>query len=62
MVLIDSNYCNQPDSVTQQLRIAPNVTARFQTPAVGCVPYNAVFTNTSLAGQTFRWDFGDGST
>ncbi|WP_457831689.1 PKD domain-containing protein, partial [Staphylococcus aureus] len=25
LVLIDSNYCNQPDSVTQQLRIAPNV-------------------------------------
>ncbi|MBX9781613.1 MAG: PKD domain-containing protein [Chitinophagaceae bacterium] len=62
LILIDSNYCNEPDSVIQQLRIAPNVTARFQTPAVGCVPYNAVFTNTSIAGQTFRWDFGDGST
>jgi gliding motility-associated-like protein len=62
LILIDSNYCNEPDSITQQLRIAPNVSARFQTPAVGCVPYNAVFTNTSLAGQTFRWDFGDGGT
>lgn len=62
LVLIDSNYCNEPDSITQQLRIAPNVSARFQTPALGCVPYTAVFTNTSLAGKTFRWDFGDGST
>ena len=62
LILVDTNYCNEPDSITQQLRIAPNVTARFQTPAVGCVPYNAVFTNTSLAGQTFRWDFGDGSS
>lgn len=24
--------------------------------------YNAVFKNTSLAGQTWLWDFGDGQT
>ncbi len=28
----------------------------------GCVPYTAIFTNTSLAGETFEWDFGDGTT
>ncbi|MFZ6023650.1 MAG: PKD domain-containing protein [Bacteroidota bacterium] len=62
LVLIDTNYCNHADSIMQQIRIAPNVDARFTTPAVGCAPYNAVFNNTSLAGQQFFWDFGDGST
>lgn len=62
LVLIDTNYCNHADSIVRQIRIAPNVAARFTTPSVGCAPYNAVFNNTSLAGQQFFWDFGDGST
>jgi gliding motility-associated-like protein len=62
LVLIDTNYCNHADSIVQQIRISPNVDARFTTPSVGCAPYNAAFNNTSLAGQQFFWDFGDGST
>ncbi|MEP7257981.1 MAG: PKD domain-containing protein, partial [Flavitalea sp.] len=61
LVLNDTNYCNSPDSLTKQLRVAPLVKAQFETPLSGCVPYDAVFVNTSLAGQTFTWDFGDGS-
>lgn len=60
--LIDTAYCNYPDSATLQLRIAANVDAQFSTPSAGCVPYNAVFTNTSIGGATFKWDFGDGTT
>ena len=61
LVLDDTTYCNAPDSIEQQLRISPLVTAKFQTPATGCVPYTAIFTNTSLGGSQFLWDFGDGS-
>lgn len=61
LILTDTNYCNSPDSLEVELRIAPNVDAQFLTPASGCVPYNAVFENTSLAGQRFIWDFGDGA-
>ena len=61
LILNDTNYCNSPDSLTKQLRVAPLVKAQFETPLSGCVPYDAVFVNTSLAGQTFTWDFGDGS-
>ncbi len=60
--LIDTNYCNSPDEVVDTLRIAANVKAQFETPPAGCVPYTAVFNNTSLAGQTFLWNFGDGTT
>ncbi len=60
--LIDENFCNAPDDTTKQLRIATNVTAKFETPPAGCAPYNAQFNNVSLAGQQFYWNFGDGGT
>jgi gliding motility-associated-like protein len=62
LVLLDTNYCNGPDSMVKQIRISPLVEARFETPASGCVPYNAVFTNTSMGGTDFLWEFGDGTT
>ena len=61
LVLLDTNYCNKSDTFILQIRISPNVAARFTTPALGCLPYTAQFTNTSLAGQDFIWNFGDGS-
>jgi gliding motility-associated-like protein len=62
LILTDTNYCNSPDSAVITLRIATNVKAQFETPPYGCVPYNAVFSNTSQGGQQFVWDFGDGTT
>jgi gliding motility-associated-like protein len=61
LILVDTNYCNYPDTLIDTLRVAQNVKAQFQTPSTGCAPYEAVFVNTSLAGSTFVWDFGDGS-
>ena len=62
LILNDSSYCNSPDSAVIQLRIAALVKAQFTTPPSGCVPYTAVFNNTSLGGQSFLWNFGDGTT
>lgn len=59
--LLDTTYCNSPDSVKLQLRVSPLLLAQFVTPVAGCAPYLAVFDNTSLGGQQFTWDFGDGS-
>jgi len=61
LILTDTNYCNSPDSLTISLRVSPVVKAQFAVPD-GCAPYTAIFNNTSLAGQQFRWDFGDGSS
>lgn len=60
--LIDTNYCNYPNDLVDTLRLAENVKARFTTTPFGCVPYNAVFVNTSEGGQQFIWNFGDGTT
>lgn len=62
LVLTDTNYCNAPDTFPIQLRVSPLVDALFTTPPSGCAPYDALFTNTSLGGQQFLWNFGDGST
>lgn len=62
LFLVDTNFCNEPDSLEIEVRIAANVKAQFTTPATGCAPYNAAFNNTSLAGSTFLWDFGNGNT
>lgn len=59
--LIDTSYCNSPDSAEVTIRIAINVKAQFETPPFGCAPYLAFFNNTSLGGQQYFWDFGDGS-
>ncbi len=62
LTLTDTTYCNAPETLTDTLRIAPLVVAQFTTPPTGCVPYTAQFSNTSIAGQTFFWTFGDGGT
>ncbi|HEY6899668.1 MAG TPA: PKD domain-containing protein [Puia sp.] len=59
--LVDTNYCNYPADTIKQLYVVQNVKAQFTTPPFGCAPYTAVFKNTSIAGQKFYWDFGDGS-
>lgn len=61
LTLIDTVFCNSPETKTFQLRADPLVKAKFSTPGVGCAPYNAVFTNES--GTTdVTWLFDDGTT
>lgn len=61
LILPDTGYCNAPDTLKIPLSVAANVKAQFTTPSTGCLQYSAAFTNTSIAGQTFEWNFGDGS-
>jgi gliding motility-associated-like protein len=62
LTLVDTNYCNAPDSLPKTIRIAQNVKAAFKTPPSGCAPYTAVFTNESQGGVDFLWMFGDNTT
>ncbi len=61
LIVDDTTFCNEPDSMMRTVRISPNVKALFNTPAIGCVPYNAQFDNVSLGGTDFYWEFGDGT-
>jgi len=62
LYLDDTTFCNSPDSLVLQFRVASILVAQFETPLLGCAPYTAFFNNTSLGGQQFLWDFGDGTT
>jgi gliding motility-associated-like protein len=62
LYIYDSSFCNSPDSVIKQIRLNPLVKALFNSQALGCAPYTAVFENTSLAGTDFIWEFGDNTT
>lgn len=62
LILQDDRYCNSPDSIVKQIRVAALVKADFEIPGTGCAPFNAVFNNISAGGSQFTWDFGDGST
>ncbi len=59
--LTDIAYCNAPDADTIKIDISANVKAKFSTPAMGCVQYNAAFDNQTVGGQTYLWEFGDGN-
>lgn len=61
LTLVDSNYCNAPETDTVPLRVAANVKASFVAPDSACVPATIEFQNNTLGGETFTWDFGDGS-
>lgn len=62
LTVSDTLYCNSPADTVKVIRISPIVKASFETPAVGCAPYEAKFDNTSQGGISFLWDFGDGTT
>ncbi|NCT76859.1 MAG: PKD domain-containing protein [Chitinophagaceae bacterium] len=59
LILNDTTYCNNPDSIQVVVRVSANVDASFDAPPVGCAPDNVAFTYTGTGGQTFEWDFGD---
>jgi gliding motility-associated-like protein len=61
LTLVDTNYCNAPDTDTIPLRVAANVVASFEMNGERCAPATIEFNNTTRGGETFTWDFGDGS-
>lgn len=62
MVLVDTNYCNTPDTLFFTLNIIPNIKAKFTPPATGCLSSDIQFTNNSNGGEEVLWSFGDGTT
>jgi gliding motility-associated-like protein len=61
LYLSDTNYCNSPDTIIKQFRLSPKVQAIFKVDN-GCAPFTYTFENTSLAGASFEWLFGDGGS
>jgi gliding motility-associated-like protein len=61
LILNDTSFCSYPDSLVKTFRLFTTVDADF-TFNDGCVPLPPNFTNTTKAGNTYQWDFGNGAT
>jgi gliding motility-associated-like protein len=59
LTLVDTNFCNAPQTSTKPLRVAINVTALFNIPDTVCVGTELQMDNVSLGGETFEWTFED---
>ena len=60
-LVVNANGCT--DTTSQQVTIGPPLpTAGFIGQGEGCAPLTVDFTNTSLLGETYLWNFGDGGT
>ena len=55
-----SNGCTDQITKTITVNPRPNISVSV-TPSFGCAPLDVDFTNNSTNGDTFNWDFGDGS-
>lgn len=62
MTLLDTGYCNSNDYVEKIINITDLVKANFVQPPFACVNQPLTFINTSIGGETYLWDFGDGTT
>ena len=61
--LITENDYNCTDTAIKTVSVYPAIDAGFTTSdTIGCHPLNIEFTNQTVGGQTYVWDFGDGST
>lgn len=59
LTLVDTNFCNAPQTITKPLRVAVNVTAQFNMPDTVCVGTELQLDNTTLGGESFLWTFED---
>ncbi len=64
VILISQNSTSGcSGTATHQITVLPSPTPSFTaTPTTGCAPLQVNFTNTSSAGSSFVWNFGDGTT
>ncbi|MCC6841196.1 MAG: PKD domain-containing protein [Flavobacteriales bacterium] len=60
-LVVSTGICQ--DTASQQIVISPPLpTASFIGSGIGCAPLTVPFTNTSLLGAGYQWQFGDGGT
>ncbi len=60
MIARNSSQCN--DTLTFDITTNPSASANFTAdPLSGCSPLETNFTNNTIGGDSFTWEFGDGS-
>lgn len=62
LTLVDTNFCNAPQTQTKALRVAINVVAAFNLPDTICAGTELKMDNTTQGGESFTWTFEDDNT
>ena len=62
MTLVDTNYCNEPESDSVIINVIDRVKANFTPPTTGCLSSGIKFVHNSVGSDDVVWHFGDGST
>jgi len=63
LVTHDTAGCSSYYQLPQPIVVHPIPVASFSTPdTIGCQPFTASFSNSSLYGDSSYWEFGDGDT
>ncbi len=62
LVVTDPSSCNGIDTVTYIINYLYEFNQGFVADVTGCLPVNATFTSNFTGGDTYIWDFGDGTT
>ncbi|WP_118974338.1 gliding motility-associated C-terminal domain-containing protein [Taibaiella koreensis] len=62
MVMTDTAACNSPDTVIKTVVIDQRFLNAGFNGGSFCMGDTALFTNTSVNGDTYQWTFGDGAT
>lgn len=59
MALVDTNYCNTPDTLFFSLEVIVNVKAKFTPPPNVCTKLPIQFTDSSSGAITYEWYIND---
>jgi len=62
LIITNSAKCNPSDTIVKTVEMIPQIDAAIAVPdTFGCVPFTVNFTDASVGGVSFHWDFGDGN-
>ncbi|OFY62504.1 MAG: hypothetical protein A3H98_13135 [Bacteroidetes bacterium RIFCSPLOWO2_02_FULL_36_8] len=62
LTVTDSNGCRFTEIVNDYIKVTSSPIAGFESNMIQtCLPVQVQFTNTSMGGTKYHWDFGDGS-
>ena len=63
VMLVATSSLGCKDSITQAMRVNPKPVALYTTTyAPSCAPVSISFSNTTIGGTSYLWNFGDGTT
>ena len=62
LIITDPESCNGVDTFSVTINYLYEFNTGFESVALGCIPIDATFTSNFTDGDTYLWNFGDGTS